>query len=153
MKVLRSTMYEPSAIVPHPTAIAREADLKLPIDEAILGMEMPGVLVLGEVFESDIEDKTLLTQEALKRYMPRREREENQALLFYWDAEMLERTRPTGIISGTQPAPLNVEEITTVLRQLAKHPSYKGQTVIAISEDYKMVRMKAGKVEVEEMKA
>jgi hypothetical protein len=153
MKALRSTIYmSPSEAK---TMFVREDALAAPIsDTTTAEVEVPGAFVISEVFEIDASiDMSALAKIAQQKLRVRARREQDQATLYYWDMHALAHVRADGVLTATEPAPLSVDEIKVVLRQIAKHPMYEGQIVMAISEDLKIVRMKAGKVEVEEMKA
>ena len=48
------------------------------------------------------------------------------------------------MLTATKPAPLSVDEITNALEQLARHPDYRGQLVVSIAEDGRVVTMREG---------
>ena len=151
MKAFRSTCYgSPSK---SKTVFIREDALAAPISEDTLTeLEVPGAFVVSEVFEIDESiDMLALAEIAQQKLHARAKREQAQALLYFWDTHALERVRANGVLAGTEPAPLNVDEIKIVLRQIVKHPLYEGQSVIVISEDLKFVRVLKGKVVVNDM--
>jgi hypothetical protein len=155
MRVVRATVY----VTPDngKTLILRADALKVSVEKYVEEMQYGegagGALVICDVFDHPTEDPLPyeITKASWDRYLDQRERERNQAILYFWDAAQLPRIRAGGFLSGTTPAPLTVEEIHTVLRQLAKHPDYNAQTIQVISEDAKLVRMKNGDVTVEEL--
>jgi hypothetical protein len=48
---------------------------------------------------------------------------------------------PSGVLSATIPAPLDASDIEFVFCQLAKHPNYLGQRVVAISQDHEIIEL------------
>lgn len=63
-----------------------------------------------------------------KRGFERRKQiERNQAVAYYWNANVLAMTREMLVNPG--PTPLDVDETSYVLTWLAKHSNYQGQTV------------------------
>lgn len=151
MKILRSTMFTDDAGPPM-TVVLREIDVKV-WQEATTIKPLPGACIVNEVF--DMPGTPSIEQavaEAGKRTKAREIRDRNIAMLYHWDGGALARVNPGGVLSGTQPAPLDEEDIKSVLIQLAQHPNYKGQTVLVISSDGNVVRMKDGKVSSERMK-
>jgi hypothetical protein len=147
MRILRSTMY-PSADAPPMIVVMRDRDLKGTIEDAIetTGV-MPGAFIAYDVFDV-IGDATIeqATEMAMERYQEMIDDEQNQALGYHWYGGALGRVTVGGVLSSTKPAPLSVSQLEYMLGQLAKHPNYKGQTVVTIAEDSKVVKMKNGRV-------
>lgn len=150
MKALRSTIYV--SPTESKTVFMREDAVTAPFSEMIVALEVPGALVVSEVFEIDESiDMPTLAKLARQKAQVRAKREKDQAVLYFWDMHALGLVRAHGVLTATEAAPLNVDEIKVVLRQIMKHPLYEGQSVIVISEDNKIVRALNGKVVVEEM--
>jgi hypothetical protein len=63
------------------------------------------------------------------------------AMLFHYDAQALRNVKPNGVLSATIPAPLDASDIEFVFCQLAKHPNYLGQRVVAISQDHEIIEL------------
>jgi hypothetical protein len=127
--------------------VTREPDLAVPFEEVVEGQRtLPGGFVVVDVFEVAEEDADIVeaTLEATRRLQERYQREHDQALLYYWDANQFPRSAAGGVLTGTLPCPLTADEVETVLVQLASHPEYRAQTIIAIAEDYTVVTMKDG---------
>jgi hypothetical protein len=68
-------------------------------------------------------------------------RHEHMAMLFHYDAQALRNVKPNGVLSATIPAPLDASDIEFVFCQLAKHPNYLGQRVVAISQDHEIIEL------------
>lgn len=81
------------------------------------------------------------------------ENETNQAIMYFWTAQMLMHVKERGVLASPGPSPLTVEQTKEVLSQLASHPNYRGQTVESHVwtdnvNDRVLVRMQDGNVEV-----
>ena len=108
--------------------------------------------MLTDIFEVDDDaDIVEATLEATRRQQEVLQREADQALLYYWDAAKFGQLAAGGVLTGTLPCPLSADEIETVLVQLAAHPEYRGQTIIAIAEDQTVVMMKDGTARREDL--
>ena len=70
----------------------------------------------------------------------------NQQILFEWSALHLRMLKPDGQLIEPDPAPLSTEEITDVLKALADHPAYEGQTVSIPDRDGKRTLLRDGKI-------
>jgi hypothetical protein len=82
----------------------------------------------------------------MRRFEARADREQNQAIMFFWNGGTLRRLTPGGMLMPTLPAPLTADELEPVMVQLASHPDYRSQTVGAFSEDGVGLLMKDGRV-------
>ena len=71
---------------------------------------------------------------------------ENQAILYLYDAQMLRCVRPGGMLSTSAPSPLTRAQIEPVLRKLAEHRSYAGQTIVCHDENFNPVVLEAGRI-------
>lgn len=156
MRALRTTAFiHPDQ--PPLTTVVIEASLRVPIEQAAEGMRsQPDVLVITDIFdapnpprgewEATPEDAgaatVLATTEAMRRMDEDVER--NMAILYFYNGAALRVVREAVI--PTLPAPLTVEQITTVFEQLAYHPNYNGQHVNAFTEDGHQVNLKNGHV-------
>ena len=76
------------------------------------------------------------------------QRHEHMAMLFHWDAEALRSVKTGGVLSASVPAPLDASDIEFVFCQLAKHPNYLGQRVVAISKDHEIIELLGGDISV-----
>jgi hypothetical protein len=154
MKILRSTIYPPPGEGQPITAVASENDLRNGVAEVInetMATLDPPAFVVHEVFV--VPDGTSLetcTLEAHRRQEANAERETNQAIAYYWYAGALLRCNTRGVVSATERAPLNVDELAEVARALARHPAYEHQTLLQIAEDGRIVRLTDGDVTIEE---
>lgn len=144
MRVLRVTMWTPD--LEPISMVTRESDLNVPLDEAAEQQKiLPGGFIVIDIFEMDGEpDIVEATLEATRRQQEVLQREADQALLYHWDASKFGQLAAGGVLTGTLPCPLSGDEIETVLVQLASHPEYRAQTIIAISEKMEVVTMKDG---------
>lgn len=135
MRALRTSIFPEPGPAPLTTVVA-EGDLKISAEKAAEAHRTfePGVFVITDIFDvPDDADHTACAALAMERID--REREANMSILYYYDAEALRVVREDGGVTSTKPAPLSVEEVTTVFEQLAYHPSYKGQSVQTMAED------------------
>lgn len=151
MRVLRATMWTPE--LEPISMVMREVDLGVPLDEAAEEQRiLPGGFVCMDIFEVD-DDADIMeaTMEATRRQQEVIQREHDQALLYYWDASKFGQLAAGGVLTGTLPCPLSAAEIEIVLIQLAAHPEYRGQTIIAIAEDHTVVMMKDGTARREDL--
>lgn len=147
MKVLRFTIYDPG--LEPATVVLRDIDLEVSIEEAIQVQEdLPSGFVTHEIFETEEINIKRVTEMAIERMADTAEKDRNAAMLYWWDLAALERVAKGGVVTGTEPAPLSSGEVENVLRQLAKAPESEGKTVLAIAEDYSIVRLLSGKVEI-----
>lgn len=142
MKVLRSTMYPPSIDEPI-TVVVSERSLRVSIEQAAAEVEQPGMFVVNDIFESFTADDVKLTLEGAERQRANAENERNMAISYYWNAATLTKVIEGGSLTNPQPAPLTVEQIQVVLRQLHRHPSYRKQTVMCVSRDFRFVTLHA----------
>ena len=111
------------------TIVMRDTDLTLPIDEAADTQRdvMPEVFVATETFAMPDGSIEVATKEATARWLHRRQREENMAMLFYYMGRAIDQQKRPGVplvLKNDRGAPLSVEEIVYALQQLAKHPVY-----------------------------
>lgn len=141
MKVFRSTLYPPSIDDPI-TVVAALSSLAEPVEQVMADMERIGEFVVSEVFEvpDDTQDPRL-TVEGMKRQIANAADERNMAISYYWNAVKLGLLVEGGALFNPSPAPLSVDQIRTVLRQLHKHPSYNKQIITCISKDIRVVRL------------
>lgn len=70
------------------------------------------------------------------------------ALLYHYNAGYMQRTSEYGVLTQTIPSPLSAEEIIDVLEQLAAHPAYRHQLMVAIAEDERIVTMRDGDAKI-----
>ncbi len=152
MKAARISMYGPD--LEPVTAVMLEDQIRVSIEELVGEQRiLPGGYVVCDVFETgdDGEGETRVmraTLEAVHRQEVSLDYEKNAAMLYHWNAMTLERVSEGGVLTGTLPCPLRVETIIDVLEQLAKHPAYRGQLVMAISEDQQFVTMRDGTAKI-----
>lgn len=153
MRAVRVSMYGPDIVQPI-TAVMFEDQISVTIEELVAEQAtLPGGYVVCDVFETSdggsVEERVMLgTLESLRRHAERVELERNAALLYHYDAEALSRVSEGGVLTATIPAPLDAETIIDVLEQLAHHPNYRGQLVMAISEDERLVTMRDGTAKI-----
>lgn len=155
MRVLRSTMYRPPERDGfHPvTIVIREPDLSEPMDKAMEAATKPlpsPAFIVAEVFI--VPDGTSIeraTFEAHRRQQERSRAECDMAIGFFWYLGWFLRMTEGGVIGATKPAPLEVDDLEAIARQLAKEPSYRRQTVRQIARDGRFVVLADGKVTVE----
>ncbi len=152
MKAVRVSMYGPELEVV--TAVMVEDQLRVTIDEAVAEQRiLPGGYVVCDVFETgdDGEPETRVmraTLEAVNRHAEHAEYEKNAAMLYHWNAMTLAGVSEGGVLTGSIPCPLTAETIIDVLEQLAHHPAYRHQLVMAISEDEQFVTMRDGTAKI-----
>lgn len=147
MRALRVTAYMSPDHEPL-TVVTIEPSLKVPPEDVVAAMLEPGVLLIHDIFDvpnspDDVDAAAVLaTTEAMRRMDEDAER--NMAVMYFWDAAALRVA--TAAVFPTKPAPLTVEQITTVFEQLATHPAYEGQHVHAFTEEGHRVNLKNGHV-------
>lgn len=142
MKILRTSMFRSHAEPPF-TLVVREADLAVPIEEcANAPNPLRGAFTAQEIFEMPGEPSLVeATVEAHRRQQARALVESNMALLYEWDGAALAKVTKGGVLMGTLPAPLTVEEISTVFIQLLAHPNYDGHRIVAIAKTGEVVTL------------
>ena len=144
MRIWRSSLYKsplPEDFPPLGT-ILREQDMNCTIEQAIAeAPPVPGALIINDIFEVDHEVESPIEMGLLvrARLEERQQRELNMAMLYFWDAMHLERVNQGGVLSGTEPAPLNCDEVGYVLNQLKRHPNWRQQTVVVYASDMERV--------------
>jgi hypothetical protein len=146
-KVLRITAWE-SNYEPGITVVLLGRDLKKSISETLLTFDHPEVFITTDIFEMNgsppLEEAVVA---ANRRLTPARElSERNQAILFYYYANMLKLVNPHGPLSGTRPAPLTADEIAYTLARLTKTKHYESQTVHVETAGGEVVELRAGEV-------
>ena len=152
MRAVRVSMYGPD--LEPITAVLVEDQLRVTIDEAVAGQRtLPGGYVVVDEFETDDDGEPearvmRATLEAANRQAERADYEKNAAMLYHWNGMTLQRVSEGGVLTGTLPCPLDAETIVDVLVQLASHPLYRGQLVMAISEDEQFVTMRDGTAKI-----
>lgn len=131
MKILRATTYPPS-FTPL-TVVVRECDVSVPLEE--VGGEEFGFLIT-DIFELDGEpDIMYATMIAGNRQGAMKDRERNQALLFYWTLDQFRILKDGGSVVSDKPMPLKADEIRQVWKQLAKLDEYRDFDFLAIPSD------------------
>lgn len=143
--ILRTTLYPPDG--QGPTLVMREIDLKDRFDDAVkqASTPLPGAFIAIETFDMSGEPSILeATFEAERRHAERKQIEDNMAILYHWDSACLRQVSDTGLVAPTRPAPLSLEDIETTLVQIAHHPYYCHQTVMAFTKEGVMVSMRDG---------
>lgn len=142
MDVLRTTLW--SSPVQQLTTVVRAQDLKKGESFSTLLAARPSdAFVTHDAFnmpEGDIETATMW---AVQRYMKddHASREQNMALSFFWNGDMLRQVTEGGVLTNHHPAPLSADEIREVLVQLHGHPNYRKQTVVCVAEDWTLVTL------------
>lgn len=148
MKALRASLYTPDC-EPAGTMVMLEDGIEMPLEDAVIDQEsIPGIFVVCDVFDTELDDVEAVTLQALGRQEDNLVREQHMALSYYWNGKQLTMLHSRGTLCNPAVAPLTAEEIEAVLRQLAHHPFYEGQTVVCFSEDDKVVTMNRGKLKV-----
>lgn len=71
-------------------------------------------------------------------------------ILYVFALDILEILTPNGAWSTTDPAPLNVEQITAELEKVREHTRYKNQTLIVHADDMTAVILDKGIIRTEE---
>lgn len=74
------------------------------------------------------------------------DREQNQAIMFFWVVTTLPAISEGGIIMSDKPAPLSTHEMAEVYEQVALSPFYKKQSFLAFNEQKQSIRFCDGKV-------
>jgi hypothetical protein len=146
VRAVRVSMYGPE--LEPITAVMVEDQINVTIEELVRDQRvLPGGYVVCDVFETE-GDVTQATLESVNRLAESSEREWAAALLYHWDASALQGVAEGGVLTATLPAPLDAETIIDVLEQLAHHPNYRGQLVMAISEDEQFITMRDGTAKI-----
>jgi hypothetical protein len=146
-------MYGPDLVQPI-TAVMLEDQINVTIDELVGEQRiLPGGYVVCDVFETsddgDAEARVMrATLESVNRQAERAELEGYAAMLYHYDAAMLDRCTEGGVITASIPAPLPAETIIDVFEQLAHHPRYRHQLIVGISQDEQFVTMRDGTAKI-----
>jgi hypothetical protein len=152
MRAVRVSMYGPDleAI----TVVMVEDQIRVSIDELVATQRiLPGGYVVCDVFETgdDGSEETRVmraTLEGANRHAERLEYEKNSAMLYHYNAMTCERVSEGGVLTQTIPSPLSAETIIDVLEQVAHHPVYRHQLMVAISEDEQIITMRDGTAKI-----
>lgn len=156
-RAIRLTLYDTHDDPAPVTSVVTEDDITVSLEELIedskyktsTGFVAHQVL---PVRPGERGSSPSLVQRMLKHQQKRDEQERHQAMLYYWDAAQFARLNPGGVLSATKPAPLSIEEITDVLKQLYARADYDGFTIIVLSDDMTLLRLNAdGSIDVEEV--
>lgn len=136
---------------PHPDnpvmMVLAEEDMKLPAIEAVEDLlKADKGFFTYEVFEAEGGMIAVTSHATLRTSGERGDQERNMAILYHYDADCLRVLREGGILAATKPAPLAREDVAWVMRHLARHPDYRGQSVVVPIEDGTTVTMKNGEV-------
>lgn len=100
-----------------------------------------------DVFEvPDDCERAMVAAIAAERQTKRNEIERNMAILYYYDAAALAILNDGGLLSTSQPSPLSVEDVAYTLKQLARHPDYRGQRIVCEADDSTLVTLHAGEI-------
>lgn len=115
--------------------------------EAIEGARLAGFFVTYEVFEvgslpEALGDVTRIPLPGTEKFAYER----NMAIAYFYYARAIQWVTRGGVLASTLAAPLCREDLAWVLRCLASHPSYKGQTVTIPLQDGTTIEMKEGEV-------
>lgn len=159
MKIVRVSWYNPQDL--EAMTVFFELGDDAEVDEEAYGgkeveeAERAGYFAVSAVEEVKIgpnADASFVQQLVVARWMESRQQvERNMAILYYYDAQALLLAQDGGVISTTAPGPLDVDDVTYVLKRLAKHPSYRGQSIIAHARGMEAVVMRDGNIKVENM--
>ncbi len=147
MRVLRVTRFMTDSPVPL-TLFAPVSSFRLDEEQTIKAMKQPleGDAAFVACRTIEVEDgasEVDIAAAAITDSHTYGQREQDQAMLYSWDAAQFPKVVDGGMVSGTRPAPLSVEEIKDVFDQLSQHPGYRSFTLQTISEDHKLVRRNA----------
>jgi hypothetical protein len=150
--VLRSTLYtSPDDRSPF-TLVVRASDLARPIREAADTLERDAAawgFVVNDIFEvgdgvyADAVRTTLTGSGRLDG--ERKTDERHMCISYFWNLDQLERVNPRGVLVNPGCAPLTVDQLQVVMRQLARHPHYKDQTLIFRARDNQVVTFREGR--------
>lgn len=130
--------------VPPVSIVVGEDALRTTLEDMLHQLAAHPGFVTWEIFE-DPRDLVETIQDAMERMDDARE--QNMATLYFYDVMMLSRCAPHGLISTTQPSPLDRESIELTLGQIALHPQYKHQTIVVHDVDGNPVTMTRGEIE------
>lgn len=125
-KAIRITMYAPHDLSPTTVVIMeRDIDNGMTVEELCdhhARVAMPGTFCVFDTFETE-DDMVRASVHAGERI--RQDDERNMAIAYYYNAALLRQVGEQGVLMNPRPAPLTVEDITTVLKALALHPNYR----------------------------
>lgn len=146
MKILRITIYPPD--VEEQTMVLNEDDFEVSVEELCSQAKKENrnclVICRERDFDGDLAFEEAVMETVTLWQLTQRSSEMNQALLYYWCISFFPVVWHGGLITGTKPAPLTVEEIAEVFRQLATRSDFKGFNLQTISFDYKLVSYRKG---------
>lgn len=126
------------------TMVIPEEDLEDGCLETVEGATDAGFFTTFEVFEAPSFEEAMFLAAGRVEH-----NEHNQAVAYHYYAQMLgnPQIHNKTVIAGTVPQPLSRELVAWVFRNVAKHPNYKGQRIIApIEEGAALVEMVNGEV-------
>lgn len=147
MRILRSSLFSPdlSAL----TTVVRDSDVRDTLESIRVGARQPGMFLASDIFDTD-GDVTIevATDLSMKRWKDLFDIERNQAIQFYWATMQFQLVSRDGTVIMPQPAPFSTARVVEVFEQIAKHPDYTNQTLVATSDEAEIVTLKNGKVTV-----
>jgi hypothetical protein len=152
-KVLRSSLYLTPESRPV-SVVMREQDATRPLEDVADEMNKVACsgFVINDIFEVDDETYQNFPKcvvagiNRLAHNSVRSIEEKRMAIAYFWNASMLSIASANGVLANPKPAPLSVEQLKVVARQLCRHHSYKGQVIIMIANDGDIVRIKDGMI-------
>jgi hypothetical protein len=132
MKVMRVSTYPPDSLEPI-TIVMRQCDAAMPLEE--IALDEFGFSFM-DIFEMDGEPGIPeATFEAARRAEGNFDDERNMAIMYYWLWGQFRILKPGAIVLSDRPAPLSVEQIHYVHRQLRRLPDYDGYTFTTFAQD------------------
>lgn len=138
MKVLRMTVFIDPGLEPM-TTITRDSDFK----DSLQSVRDEMIAFSEETFVA--HDAVV---EAMKRFDKQRARD--MALTYFWNRDALQRMKSTSVMTMTRPAPLSVNELKQVLKQIHRCRDWRGIKIIQIAEDLQLVTLTSkGEIEVD----
>jgi hypothetical protein len=112
--------------------------------EAVESYLDSGFFVTYDTFDGD--DPVEASMRGAQHAADERQREHNMAVAYFWYVERLPMLVPTGLMAGTEPAPLSREDMAWVLRSVSRHEDYRGQRFRVPLADGTWIEMQDGEV-------
>jgi hypothetical protein len=133
MRIMRASTFPPDSLEPI-TVVMRECDVSMPFEEIAadeFGFTYTDIFeVDGEpgIYEATLAAANRVSEEEMHD-------EKNMAVMYYWLWAQFRTLNKGGIIFSDKPAPLTVEQIHYVHRQLRRLPDYDGYTFMTFDKD------------------
>jgi hypothetical protein len=131
-----------------PTTVALAVDdMKMPPTEAVEKFLKDQVgFFTWEVFDAEADAWPEAMIQAAQRANEEHVREQNMAILYYYNGALLRTLTDNGIMASRRAAPFNAVDAAWVLRHLQLHPDYRNQVIYVPLESGEVTSLMNGEI-------